>query len=199
MRRCFAKLRHVTISIHVTSSFRFRSSGSNFEVKCFCQLLVWKCLKSVMWLGSILFLNKLTMLTVAHADWVYRLFVLWYMWILANEVFSLTTNVPTWCLTKSYFDLIDVYNCCFKNKSKVEFQLSIPLLFLLLTVWPMRAFLFCQLNIELDFEQVLPHILCNKRDACLSQSMEHRVKDKHWSSSQAGIQVDKCQEEERSF
>ena len=95
MRRCFAKLRHVTISIHVTSSFRFRSSGSNFEVKCFCQLLVWKCLKSVMWLGSILFLNKLTMLTVAHADWVYRLFVLWYMWILANEVFSLTTNVPT--------------------------------------------------------------------------------------------------------
>ena len=45
----------------------FRSSGSNYEVKCFCQLLAWKCLKSVMWLGSILFLNTLTMLTISHA------------------------------------------------------------------------------------------------------------------------------------
>ena len=61
----FAKLRHVTISMHVTSSFR--CSGSNFKAKCFYQLLAWKCLKSVMWLGSILFLNTLAMLTISHA------------------------------------------------------------------------------------------------------------------------------------
>ena len=42
------------------------------------QLFVWKCLKSVMWLGSILFFNTLTMLTISHAEFG-------YMWILQTK------------------------------------------------------------------------------------------------------------------
>ena len=57
----------MTISIHVTSCF-FLIEWFELRSEVFLQqLLVWKCLKSVMWLGSILFLNTLTMLTISQS------------------------------------------------------------------------------------------------------------------------------------